>query len=72
MTSKIVQVTVLVAAFGFAGIRASAEPAFVFKFDPGGCSFGWVDLGFNLDRRELVRGRPERANVLHISLGQPF
>lgn len=48
MTSKIVQVTVLVAALGFAGTRASAEAAFVFKFDPGGCSFGWVDFGFNL------------------------
>ncbi len=31
-----------------------------------------VDLGFNLDRRELVPGQLERANVLHISLGQAF
>ncbi len=31
-----------------------------------------VDLGFNLDRRELSPGRLERRNVLHISLGQAF
>ena len=31
-----------------------------------------VDWGFNLDRRELVPGRLERGNVLHISLGQAF
>ncbi|MEQ1575181.1 MAG: POTRA domain-containing protein, partial [Vicinamibacterales bacterium] len=31
-----------------------------------------VDLGFNVDRRELVAGRLERGNVLHISLGQAF
>jgi outer membrane protein assembly factor BamA len=31
-----------------------------------------VELGFNLDRRELVPGRLERASVLHISLGQAF
>ena len=31
-----------------------------------------VDLGFNLDRRELVPGTLERGNVVHISLGQAF
>lgn len=31
-----------------------------------------VDLGFNLDRRELVLGVRERGAVLHISLGQAF
>ena len=31
-----------------------------------------VDLGFNLDRRELVPGVLERSPVLHISLGQAF
>jgi outer membrane protein insertion porin family len=31
-----------------------------------------VDLGFNLDPRELVPGVQERNRVLHILLGQPF
>ena len=31
-----------------------------------------VDLGFNLQRRELVSGQLERPYVLHISLGQAF
>jgi outer membrane translocation and assembly module TamA len=31
-----------------------------------------VDLGFNLDRRELVPGTLERRTVLHVSLGQAF
>ena len=31
-----------------------------------------VELGFNLDRQELVPGRLERGNVLHISLGRAF
>jgi outer membrane protein assembly complex protein YaeT len=31
-----------------------------------------VDYGFNLDRRELVPGTPERGSVLHVSLGQAF
>jgi outer membrane protein assembly complex protein YaeT len=31
-----------------------------------------VDLGFNLDRRELTPGRLEKSPVLHISLGQAF
>jgi hypothetical protein len=31
-----------------------------------------VDLGFNLDPRELVPGTPERRHVLHILLGQAF
>ena len=31
-----------------------------------------VELGFNLDRKELVPGRLERGNVLHISLGRAF
>jgi outer membrane protein insertion porin family len=31
-----------------------------------------LDWGFNLQRRELVPGVPERGNVLHISLGQAF
>jgi outer membrane protein insertion porin family len=31
-----------------------------------------VDLGFNLDPRELVPGRLERRPVLHVSLGQAF
>jgi outer membrane protein insertion porin family len=31
-----------------------------------------VDLGFNLDPRELVPGVQERSRVLHILLGQPF
>jgi outer membrane protein assembly complex protein YaeT len=31
-----------------------------------------VELGFNLDRQELVPGSLERGNVLHISLGQAF
>lgn len=31
-----------------------------------------VDLGFNLDRRELLPGRPERRTVFHVSFGQAF
>jgi outer membrane protein insertion porin family len=31
-----------------------------------------IDLGFNLDRRELVPGTLERRSVLHVSLGQAF
>ena len=31
-----------------------------------------VELGFNLDRRELVPGTLERGSVLHISLGRAF
>ena len=31
-----------------------------------------IDLGFNLDPRELVPGVRERRSVLHISLGQAF
>jgi outer membrane protein assembly complex protein YaeT len=31
-----------------------------------------VDVGFNLDRRELLPGTRERAYVFHISLGQAF
>jgi len=31
-----------------------------------------LDWGFNLDRRELVPGTPERGNVIHVSLGQAF
>lgn len=31
-----------------------------------------VELGFNLDPKELVPGRPEKGNVLHISLGRAF
>jgi outer membrane translocation and assembly module TamA len=31
-----------------------------------------VDLGFNLNPRELVPGVQERNRVLHILLGQPF
>jgi outer membrane protein insertion porin family len=31
-----------------------------------------VDLGFNVDRRELVPGRLERGYVIHVSLGQAF
>jgi translocation and assembly module TamA len=31
-----------------------------------------IDLGFNLDPRELVPGRLERRAVLHVSLGQAF
>ena len=31
-----------------------------------------VELGFNLDRQELVPGRLERGSVLHISLGRAF
>ncbi len=31
-----------------------------------------VDVGFNLDRRELVPGQLERPYVLHVSLGQAF
>jgi outer membrane protein assembly complex protein YaeT len=31
-----------------------------------------LDLGFNLDPRELVPGVQERSRVLHILLGQPF
>jgi outer membrane protein assembly complex protein YaeT len=31
-----------------------------------------VDLGFNLDPRELVPGIPERRRVLHVLLGQAF
>ena len=31
-----------------------------------------LDLGFNLDPRELVPGVQERRRVLHILLGQPF
>ena len=37
-------------------------------------AFGTIrlDWGFNLDRRELVPGTPERRHVLHVSLGQAF
>jgi outer membrane translocation and assembly module TamA len=31
-----------------------------------------LDLGFNLDPRELVPDRRERRTVLHVSLGQAF
>ena len=31
-----------------------------------------VELGFNLNRRELVPGVLERHTVLHVSLGQAF
>jgi outer membrane protein insertion porin family len=31
-----------------------------------------IDLGFNLDPRELVAGTQERRTVLHVSLGQAF
>jgi outer membrane protein insertion porin family len=31
-----------------------------------------LDLGFNLDPREIVPGVQERSRVLHILLGQPF
>ena len=31
-----------------------------------------IDLGFKLDRRELVPGRLERRSMLHFSLGQAF
>ena len=31
-----------------------------------------IDVGFNLDPREIVPGRPERKAVLHVSLGQAF
>ena len=31
-----------------------------------------VELGFNLNRRELVPGTLERLSVLHISLGRAF
>jgi outer membrane translocation and assembly module TamA len=31
-----------------------------------------LDLGFNLDPRELVPGSLERRTVLHVSLGQAF
>lgn len=31
-----------------------------------------VDLGFNLDRRELVPGTLERGTLVHVSLGQAF
>jgi outer membrane protein insertion porin family len=31
-----------------------------------------LDLGFNLDRRELVPGTLERGTVFHVSLGQAF
>ena len=31
-----------------------------------------VDLGFNLDRRELRPGEPERQTVFHVSFGQAF
>ena len=31
-----------------------------------------VDVGINLDRREVVPGTRERGYVLHISLGQAF
>ena len=31
-----------------------------------------IDLGFNLDRREVVPGTLERRTVLHVSLGQAF
>ena len=31
-----------------------------------------VDVGFNLNRKELVPGTLERGYVLHISLGQAF
>jgi outer membrane protein assembly factor BamA len=31
-----------------------------------------LDLGFNLDRRELLPGSPERGTVFHVSFGQAF
>ena len=31
-----------------------------------------IDLGFNLDRRELLPGRPEQGVLFHVSFGQAF
>jgi outer membrane protein insertion porin family len=50
-------------------MRAAAGFGFRYKSPVGPIR---VDLGFKLDRRELVPGRLERRSVLHISLGQAF
>ena len=31
-----------------------------------------LDIGFKVNRRDLVPGRPEKSAVWHISLGQAF
>jgi hypothetical protein len=51
-------------------LRPSA--GFGLMYQIGGLPPLRVDLGFNLDPRELVPGTPERRHVLHILLGQAF
>ncbi len=53
----------------FRDLRGAAGFGFRYKSPVGPVR---VDLGFKLDRRELVPGRLERGSVLHISLGQAF
>jgi outer membrane protein insertion porin family len=53
----------------FTDIRPSAGFGVMYRSPVGPIR---VDLGFNLDPRELVPGVQERSRVLHILLGQPF
>jgi outer membrane protein assembly complex protein YaeT len=50
-------------------LRPAAGGGFRYRSPFGPIRF---DLGFNLDRRELVAGVPERRMVFHVSLGQAF
>jgi outer membrane protein insertion porin family len=54
----------------FTDLRPAAGFGLVFKSQRLGIVR--VDLGFNLDPREFVPGRPERRFVPHILLGQSF
>ncbi len=53
----------------FTDLRPAAGAGLRYRSPVGPLRF---DLGFNLDRRELVPGRLERRTVFHISLGQAF
>jgi len=53
----------------FTSLRPSAGFGVMFRSPVGPIR---VDLGFNLDPRELHPGVQERSRVLHILLGQPF
>ena len=53
----------------FTDLRPSAGFGVMYKSPVGPIR---VDLGFNLDPRELVPGVQEKNKVLHILLGQPF
>jgi len=53
----------------FTDLRPAAGAGLRYRSPVGPLRF---DLGFNLDRRELVPGKLERRTVFHISLGQAF